>query len=50
MVTLTEDMESGVDALAELAELAQPLGPPDLSRNFDVYTRRVLEMQLPVSS
>lgn len=34
--------EPAVDALAELANLAQPLGPADLARNFDHYTNRVL--------
>lgn len=31
-----------VNALAEIAAMAQPLGPADLSVNFDLYTRRVL--------
>lgn len=32
----------GANALAELAALAQPLGPANLARNFDTYTKRVL--------
>lgn len=32
-----------VDALAEIAALAQPLGPANLSINFDKYTRQVLD-------
>ncbi len=39
---LENEPASEVDALAELAALAQPLGPPDLARNFDTYTGRVL--------
>jgi len=31
-----------VNALAEIAAMAQPIGPADLSVNFDSYTRRVL--------
>jgi hypothetical protein len=31
-----------LDALAEIASLAEPLGPSDLARNFDTYTRRVI--------
>ena len=31
-----------VDALAEIAALAQPLGPADLSVNFDKYTYQVV--------
>ena len=34
--------ESKVDALAEIATMAQPLGPSDLARNFDNYTQRVI--------
>lgn len=33
--------EYEVDAFAEIAALAQPLGPADLSINFDKYTNRV---------
>ncbi|HMN30196.1 MAG TPA: type II toxin-antitoxin system Phd/YefM family antitoxin [Caldilineaceae bacterium] len=32
-----------IDALAAIAALAQPLGPADLARNFDTYTKRVLQ-------
>ena len=35
--------DRAVDALAELARLAQSLGPADLARNFDRYTNRVLK-------
>lgn len=31
-----------LDALAEIAAMAQPLGPADLARNFDTYAGRVL--------
>ncbi len=31
-----------IDALAAIAALAQPIGPPDLARNFDLYAERVL--------
>ena len=31
-----------VDAFAEIAALAQPLGPADLSVNFDTYTNQML--------
>lgn len=31
-----------IDALAEIARIAQPLGPPGLAGNFDTYTKRVL--------
>jgi prevent-host-death family protein len=37
-----EGNDEVVDALAEIAQIAQPLGPPDLARNFDTYTKRVL--------
>ena len=33
---------SSPDALAEIAAMAQPLGPADLAENFDTYTGRVL--------
>lgn len=36
-----ESSESS-DALAEIAALAQPLGPADLARNFDSYTGRIV--------
>ncbi len=36
------EADSEVDALAQLAALAQPLGPADLARNFDTYTSRVI--------
>lgn len=36
-----------VDALAEIAALAQPIGPSDLTRNFDLYARRVLIDEIP---
>lgn len=36
------EANSEVDALAEIAALAQPLGPSDLARNFDDYTQRVI--------
>ncbi|MFZ4663704.1 MAG: hypothetical protein ACOYNY_42270 [Caldilineaceae bacterium] len=38
-----DDNEDEVDAFAEIAALAQPLGPADLSINFDRYTKRVLD-------
>jgi prevent-host-death family protein len=40
------DHEYEVDAFAEIAALAQPLGPADLSINFDKYTNRVLSDEL----
>jgi len=36
-----------VDALAEIAALAQPIGPSDLARNFDLYSERVLIHEIP---
>lgn len=46
LVTLQVEPEPAqpapLDALAEIAALAQPLGPADLARNFDTYTGRVL--------
>lgn len=39
---LESEIETEVDALAEIAAMAQPIGPSDLARNFDTYTRRVL--------
>ncbi|KHD07823.1 hypothetical protein PN36_29760 [Candidatus Thiomargarita nelsonii] len=30
-------LETTVDALAEIAKLAQPLGPADLARHFEHY-------------
>lgn len=38
----TKDSGPTRDALAEIAALAQPLGPADLSVNFDIYTKQVL--------
>jgi prevent-host-death family protein len=38
--------EQEVDAFAQIAALAQPYGPPDLSINFDKYTNRVLNDEL----
>ena len=35
--------ETDVDALAEIAALAQPLGPDDLARNFDIYTDQIID-------
>ena len=37
----TNGADHEVDALAEIAALAQPFGPPDLARNFDKYMNRV---------
>lgn len=34
--------EAAIDALAEIAALAQPLGPNDLALNFDSYSEQVL--------
>lgn len=34
--------DQAVDALAEIAALAQPLGPADLALNFNRYTNQVL--------
>ena len=46
MVTLQPvtgpDEVSSLDALAEIAAMAQPLGPADLAEKFDTYTGRVL--------
>jgi hypothetical protein len=36
------DAATPVDALAQLAALAQPLGPADLARHFDSYTNRII--------
>lgn len=36
------DGDTEVDALAEIAAVAEPLGPVDLARNFDTYTGRVV--------
>lgn len=35
-----DNIEEEVDAFAEIAALAQPLGPADLSTNFDKYTKQ----------
>jgi hypothetical protein len=32
--------EKHLDALAEMAKLARPLGPDDLASNFEYYTSR----------
>jgi hypothetical protein len=46
LVTLQPESEAqadtGLDALAEIAAMAEPLGPADLARNFDTYTGRVI--------
>jgi hypothetical protein len=44
LVTLQPEpkAEAGLDALAEIAGMAEPLGPTDLARNFDAYTGRVI--------
>jgi hypothetical protein len=44
LVTLEPETESdaGLDALAEIAAMAEPLGPADLARNFDTYAGRVI--------
>ena len=39
----TIDNGTTVDALAQIAAMAQPLGPSDLSLNFDHYTEQVLD-------
>lgn len=36
------DKKEEVDALAEIAAMAQPLGPNDLARNFNHYTQRTI--------
>lgn len=41
-VTVELNPVEEVNALAEIAAMAQPIGPADLSINFDSYTRRVL--------
>ena len=41
LVTLQFEPTSEIDALAEIAKLAQPLGPANLARDFDVITGRV---------
>ena len=47
-VTLQMTVEADeTDALAKIAALAQPLGPPNLARNFDVYTERVPPNESP---
>jgi prevent-host-death family protein len=33
----------GISALAAIAALSQPLGPADLARNFDIYSKRVID-------
>ena len=35
-------MSAPLDALAEIAAMAQPLGRADLAANFDIYTGRLL--------
>jgi hypothetical protein len=44
LVTMEPDANASqsVDALAEIAAMAQPLGPADLARNFDLYTGRTV--------
>jgi hypothetical protein len=46
LITLEMEPESqsekSLDALAEIATMAEPLGPVDLARNFDTYTSRVI--------
>jgi|GEM_PF-2272227 len=41
-VSSEEEGERKIDALAEIAAMAQPFGPSDLARNFDDYTQRVI--------
>ncbi len=43
-VTLKVETEPSehIDALAEIAAMAQPMGPDDLARNFDRYTDRII--------
>ncbi len=44
LATLEPLPNSGeVDALAEIAALAQPIGPANLAREFDSFTERVLD-------
>ena len=40
LVTLQPEpkAEAGLDALAEIAGMAEPLGPTDLARNFETYS------------
>jgi hypothetical protein len=40
--SIQQDQRPEVDALAEIAALAQPIGPIDLDRHFDLYSERVL--------
>ena len=42
-VTVELNPVEEVNALAEIAAMAQPIGPADLSINFDSYTRRILD-------
>jgi hypothetical protein len=45
LVTLQLEPESktSVDALAEIAAIAQAIGPADLARNFDTYTNQIVD-------
>ena len=43
IATLQPEPAASVDALAEIALMAQPLGPADLARNHDTCFKRVIE-------
>jgi hypothetical protein len=43
IATLQPVSIASVDALTEIALMAQPLGPADLARNYDTYFKRVLD-------
>ena len=47
MATLQPEPAAAVDALAEIAVMAQPLGPSDLARNFGTYSKRVFDDETP---
>jgi len=47
IATLQPETPPSVDALTEIALMAQPLGPADLARNFDTYSKRVFDDGTP---
>ncbi len=47
IATLQPETSASVDALTEIALMAQPLGPADLARNFDTYAKRVFDDETP---
>ena len=45
-----EEAAKPLNALAEIAALAQPLGPADLARHFDTYTLLLIRDYAPAKS